>query len=469
MEKQNKAKQEQRRLIRPGHIFLLGGMFYLICIIISPFMKKHPRIVTVEPGEIVSNTDYTGIILREEQLETAPRSGYPVYYLQEGKRAAVGNRIYALTSTDVTPLLQSSLSGNNALDADSIHEIKNRLSAYRKNYDRDQFIQNYAAQENIQSLLSSYASLSLLVNLDSEMKKQGIELTDVSSPIAGVISFHVDAYSAKALTEADISAGLFEQSAEKQDSAMQGSKGQNSYVNAGDVVYRIVPSEEWKVVFPLGPKETRENTKSLRVNFIGSNISMTGDYHEIQDKDENSKQRYGVLTFQRYMIHFLEDRFVSFRIVEGSKDGLKVQKSALAKKKFYAIPIAYLTRGGANNGNVVHRLKLENGEEQASDVPVTVVDRDDDYFYVSMDESASLQNGDWIINDARDAKFQVGETGELTGVYSVTAGVAEFRIVKIIEENDEYAIVHRDINGSISPYDRILLNGSEGHDGELIY
>ena len=66
-------------------------------------MKKHPRIVTVEPGEIVSNTDYTGIILRDEQLETAPRSGYPVYYLQEGKRAAVGNRIYALTSTDVTP------------------------------------------------------------------------------------------------------------------------------------------------------------------------------------------------------------------------------------------------------------------------------------------------------------------------------------------------------------------------------
>ena len=54
-------------------------------------------------------------------------------------------------------------------------------------------------------------------------------------------------------------------------------------------------------------------------------------------------------------------------------------------------------------------------------------------------------------------------------MYSVTAGVAEFRKVKIIEENDEYAIVHRDISGSISPYDRILLNGSEGRDGALIY
>ena len=56
---------------------------------------------------------------------------------------------------------------------------------------------------------------------------------------------------------------------------------------------------------------------------------------------------------------------------------------------------------------------MENGEEQAVDVPVTVVHRDDTYFYVSMDENASLKKGDWLINDARDQKVQVGDTGEL--------------------------------------------------------
>jgi len=202
---------------------------------------------------------------------------------------------------------------------------------------------------------------------------------------------------------------------------------------------------------------------------MGSNISLSGDYHEITGKDEDANQRYGVLTFQRYMIQFLEDRFVKFRIVEGRKDGLKIQKTALTKKTYYAIPLLYLTRGGANNGNVVHRLQMENGEEQAVDVPVTVVHRDDTYFYVSMDENASLKKGDWLINDARDQKVQVGDTGELPGVYSVTGGVAVFRKVEIIEENDEYAIVHRGISGSINPYDRILLNGSEGREGEMVY
>ena len=81
LENQKKAKQERHRTVRPEHFFLFGGILYLALIIVAPFMKKHPRIVTVEPGEIVSNTDYTGIILRDEQLETAPRSGYPVYYL----------------------------------------------------------------------------------------------------------------------------------------------------------------------------------------------------------------------------------------------------------------------------------------------------------------------------------------------------------------------------------------------------
>ena len=112
---------------------------------------------------------------------------------------------------------------------------------------------------------------------------------------------------------------------------------------------------------------------------------------------------------------------------------------------------------------------MENGEEQAVDVPVTVVHRDDTYFYVSMDENASLKKGDWLINDARDQKVQVGDTRELPGVYSVTGGVAVFRKVEIIEENDEYAIVHRGISGSINPYDRILLNGSEGREGEMVY
>lgn len=464
MANQKKADSEQKAnsVLRPEYVLLIIAVVYLLYTICTPVMRKRPRVTTVEPGEIVSNHYYTGIVLRDEQIETAPRGGYPIYYLQEGKRAAVGNRIYALSATDVTPQLASNLGGNAPLGADNIHEIKNRLSAYRKSYDRDQYAQNYTAENSIQSLLSSYASLSLLGNLDEEMKKQGIELTDVTSPLSGVVSFRLDNYST--VTEDNITAALFDQ-----DTTSAAADSKKTFVNAGDPVYRIVPSEEWKVVFPLDKKESRENTKSLRVSFMGSNISMSGDYHEITGKDEDANQRYGVLTFQRYMIQFLEDRFVKFRIVEGRKDGLKIQKTALTKKKYYAIPLLYLTRGGANNGNVVHRLQMENGEEQAVDVPVTVVHRDDTYFYVSMDENASLKEGDWLINDARDQKVQVGETGELPGVYSVTGGVAVFRKVEIIEENDEYAIVHRGISGSINPYDRILLNGSEGREGEMVY
>ena len=53
----------------------------------------------VVDGGIVNNRIYNGLILREEQVRTADRSGYINYYLREEKRASVGSRIYSLDET----------------------------------------------------------------------------------------------------------------------------------------------------------------------------------------------------------------------------------------------------------------------------------------------------------------------------------------------------------------------------------
>jgi len=92
---QKKADNEQKAnsVLRPEYILLIAAVVYLLYTICTPVMRKRPRVTTVEPGEIVSNHYYTGIILRDEQIETAPRGGYPIYYLQEGKRAAVGGAV----------------------------------------------------------------------------------------------------------------------------------------------------------------------------------------------------------------------------------------------------------------------------------------------------------------------------------------------------------------------------------------
>ena len=65
-------------------------------------------------GGIVNNKQYTGLILREEQVRNAQNNGYINYYLREGKRASVGTRIYSL---DETGHLDSLLKEKGAEDA----------------------------------------------------------------------------------------------------------------------------------------------------------------------------------------------------------------------------------------------------------------------------------------------------------------------------------------------------------------
>ena len=65
-------------------------------------------------GGIVNNKQYTGLILREEQVRNAQHNGYINYYLREGKRASVGTRIYSL---DETGRLNSLLKENGVEDA----------------------------------------------------------------------------------------------------------------------------------------------------------------------------------------------------------------------------------------------------------------------------------------------------------------------------------------------------------------
>ena len=67
--------------------------------IFAYFRRDKVQFYEVVEGGIVNNKQYTGLILRDEQVRNAQNSGYINYYLREGKRASVGTRIYSLDET----------------------------------------------------------------------------------------------------------------------------------------------------------------------------------------------------------------------------------------------------------------------------------------------------------------------------------------------------------------------------------
>ena len=61
--------------------------------------KEKVQFYEIVEGNIVNDRQYTGIILRDERVESTDRAGYINYYIREGKRAAIGTRIYSIDET----------------------------------------------------------------------------------------------------------------------------------------------------------------------------------------------------------------------------------------------------------------------------------------------------------------------------------------------------------------------------------
>ena len=72
-----------------------------------------------------------------------------------------------------------------------------------------------------------------------------------------------------------------------------------------------------------------------------------------------------------------------------------------------------------------------------------------------------------ILPDSNE-RFRVAEKQSLAGVYNVNRGYAAFRYVNVIDENEEYCIVEKNVYYSIRTYDHIALHGSDCREGEIL-
>lgn len=93
--------------------------------IFAYFRRDKVQFYEVVEGGIVNNKQYTGLILRDEQVRNAQNSGYINYYLREGKRASVGTRIYSLDETGrLDSLLKENGIENQALPDENLADLK---------------------------------------------------------------------------------------------------------------------------------------------------------------------------------------------------------------------------------------------------------------------------------------------------------------------------------------------------------
>lgn len=442
-----------------GIIVFLMIFIYISVNVFIYVTRDKVSVYTVVKGMIVEDNRYTGVILRDEEAFTASVSGYVNYYIHNGERVAKDSNVYLLDETgkitDALDKVQSS--EENSADSTDYTDVKKAISVYAQNYDENRFEDVYTFKSDIQNKVTEMMSDYTITNLDTILSS-GVEAGSyqiVTTERSGIVSYTVDGM--EGLTIDEINKDTFTNT-DYEKNQMESSR----IVEAGNPVYKLTYDENWSVVIPLDDTQAKklEEMSSVTVKFLKDGVTTTADISLIT-KDDGI---YAKLSLSKYMIRYINDRYIDLEIVLNSANGLKIPVTSIVEKDFYTIPVEYLATDEESFNQI---YTDENGEIKNKVVKPTIYYNDGEFCYVDKED---FQFGDSIGKlDSDEAPYRIGATGQLTGVYNINKGYSVFKIVHILYQNEEYCIVEANTAYGISLYDNIILNGNSINEDELVY
>lgn len=411
---------------------------------------------------MAKNTEHKGIAIRNEEVFNAEKAGYINFFVSSGKRVGVGTPIFSIDETgSMNSFLSDPSLSEFSLSSDNVKKLKKVLNGFSLNYNDNSFSTVYTSKSSINTSLIDYANMSGSEALQAILEENGINYSQAYAPAAGVVSFTLDGFE-----------GRNTESVKEEDFNTENYSvnhvGSGQLVTSDTPVYKLVTEEEWTIVFPITDEE-RERYSSetqLRIKFKGTDISELCNYKQVNNIDGNV---YGKLTLDKYMVDFINERYVTFNIENDSRSGLKIPKSAVVKKTFLIIPSEYLARGGDDTGEGFLKEVYSEKGTSIEYIPLNIYNNDEEYCYVDFSSNSPLQPGDYVVKPDSTERYQLGATASLDGVYNINKGYAVFKQISVIDANDEYYTVKKNQRYGLSVYDHILFDPSGVNEGDFIY
>lgn len=463
---QKVLRMKKRRSVWLGALLLFFAV-YLLIIFIQSLTREHISIYEVTEKQIADDETIRGIILRDEALVTAEKSGFINYYVGEGAKVGAKTNIYSLDETGTISERLSALdTGDVTISAEDTKAIRDHIAGFRENFDLSDYsrIQNF--RYDLDNAVLQMSTISLTDRLNQIMKEEGEDTSFqvMKAQSAGIISFCSDGL--ENLTVKNLTAKHFEGMVDHWDQLRSSDK-----VKSGSPVYKIVKNENWSIVIPLTDEqhEKIQSEATIPVTLMKDDLQLTVPVSTLTIQGK----QYAKLDFDQYMIRYLDNRYLDVRIEFNRAEGLKIPVSSILKKKCYVIPKAYLTQGSEEGGGgtgVFVRTYDKNGnpKKHFQTTEVYYID-DNDNVYI---DTALFDPGTILIpvgNQVTLKTMEISTVRELEGVYNCNQGYCRFQIIDKLYENDEYAIVKNNTIYGLSTYDHIILNPDMIGENDIIY
>lgn len=464
MASRNNKVLKYRRKPKAAAIIFAVVFLYVICFVAIYFSKSKVTTYEVNAGSITSNASFTGIALRTETVYNSDYSGNIDYYQREGTRVKTGDTLYTVDETGrVSQILaQYSDGGQNSLSSQSLASIKSTLNNFRTNYDGNNFSGIYDLKADLNSTVLEAMNENIMANIESIIESTGSQnlFRTIKSQQGGIIVYSTDGY--EGMTPDTIIPDALDKSKYNKTNLKS-----EQLIVSGHPAYKLVNNENWYICIPLTQAQIKEydlsDKKSVNIKLKKDNIETSGGF-SIVNKDGNY---YGKISLNQYMIRYATERYLDIELVTTNRAGLKVPVSSVTESEFYTIPKEYLTTGGNSNSyGFICNSYNESNQMVSNFVEADIYKSTDSVCYVS---KGSFKAGDIIVKPDSSQQYVIGPIEKLKGVYCINTGYTVFKLVEILDQNNEYYIVKKNVSHGISVYDRLVLDADKYTENQMIY
>lgn len=425
------------------------------------FNSKHIVGYQVKAGSLSVSNVYEGIALRDELVVTSNGAGYINYYAREGEKVGSGNVVCTLDeSGELQDLInKESADGEAKISEQDMSELKKEMINFMSNFDKSNFSSVYDFKFNIEGVVLKFSNKALLENLGELNSRHGAELVSFcTAPESGIVVYSIDGFEGKSPME--VNTEWFDKSSYERTPLIN-----NSIADVGDPIYKLSDNERWSIIIPVERERAEEllAEEYVRVKFLKNQYESWGKVEIIEGSDENT---YVQLNFTNSMFTFVTDRFIDIELITNQQTGLKVPNTAIIDKQFYLIPTEYVTKGNNSATGILKETYAEDGTSSTEFIPISIYAERENEYYI---DEETVKVGDRIDKPDSMDSYTISKVANLTGVYSINKGYADFKQIQVLNNNDEYSIIKSNTEYGLVAYDYIVLDAASVDSDEFIY
>ena len=450
------SRRERFSNLNIGLVIFFVILIYLVTTIILFLTSRKTDVYEVRMGALSDRTIYRGIALREEKVETSGYTGYINFYNKETDR--IGALTLAYTIDEDGRLgedLAADSQAEQRLTAGDYAAFRREVISFTGDFDRRNFQTLYDFRNSIMSASQKVSNRSIL-NSIKDLESSSIHMCYAHG--SGDVVYSVDGL--EKMTFDKLTSDTFNENKYKRTVISN-----NQQVKEGNPVFKLISSERWSVAIQVPSEEAARklvSQKYVKVRFLQNSLES---WAHVTAREGDGGNWFVNLAFTNSMVTFCTERFLDVEIYTSQETGLKVPVTSITKGEFYLIPKAFLTTGPGGEKGVLLEVYGENGGRSTEFVASTPYSETEDYYYL---DSSGLSSGEIIKMPDSTEQYTIGESAELVGVYYINKGYADFRQIRIIYQNEDYAIVEPNSAYGLMEYDYIVLHADTINPDEFV-